>query len=154
MQQSYTHAPLVGATGKEWQGYEDERHDVLAESEVSGTRYCLIRYRPASGCSDPMLQSTITAHVPIEHVPIKQSLTNQLPPEPLSLLEHHPLLSPRERAIAKLIAQGLPNKIIGDKLGISPWTVATYIRRIFAKIGVTSRSAMIAALMRGAQSNL
>lgn len=56
-------------------------------------------------------------------------------------------LSPRERAIAKLIAEGLPNKCIGHQLGISPWTVATYIRRIFAKLGVTSRTAMIAQLL-------
>lgn len=56
-------------------------------------------------------------------------------------------LSPRERAIAKLIAEGLPNKCIGNQLGISPWTVATYIRRIFAKLGVTSRTAMIAQLV-------
>ena len=56
-------------------------------------------------------------------------------------------LSPRERAIAKLIAEGLPNKCIGRQLGISPWTVATYIRRIFAKLGVTSRTAMIVQLI-------
>jgi two-component system nitrate/nitrite response regulator NarL len=53
------------------------------------------------------------------------------------------ILSPREKAIAKLVAQGLPNKCIGDELDISPWTVATHIRRIFAKLDVTSRSAMI-----------
>lgn len=40
-------------------------------------------------------------------------------------------LSPREQAIAKLVAQGLPNKSIGNQLNISPWTVATYLRLIF-----------------------
>lgn len=56
-------------------------------------------------------------------------------------------LSPREAAIASLVAQGLPNKSIGNKLDISPWTVATYLRRIFGKLGVTSRTAMIARLL-------
>lgn len=56
-------------------------------------------------------------------------------------------LSPREQAIAQLVAQGLPNKCIGKQLGISPWTVATHIRRIFQKLKVTSRSAMIARLL-------
>lgn len=56
------------------------------------------------------------------------------------------ILSPREQAIAKLVAQGLPNKCIGDQLDISPWTVATHIRRIFAKLDVTSRTAMISKL--------
>ncbi|MCX7792515.1 MAG: helix-turn-helix transcriptional regulator [Chloroflexaceae bacterium] len=55
-------------------------------------------------------------------------------------------LSPRELAIARLIAKGLPNKTIGTILEISPWTVATYLRRIFVKLEVTTRAAMIAKL--------
>lgn len=55
-------------------------------------------------------------------------------------------LSPRELAIARLIAQGLPNKTIGTILDISPWTVATHIRRIFTKLDVTTRAAMVAKL--------
>ena len=55
-------------------------------------------------------------------------------------------LSPRELAIARLIAKGLPNKSISDILEISPWTVATHLRRIFVKLDVTSRAAMVARL--------
>ena len=55
-------------------------------------------------------------------------------------------LSPRELGIARLIAKGMPNKCIGDILEISQWTVATYLRRIFVKLGVTSRAAMVARL--------
>jgi two-component system, NarL family, nitrate/nitrite response regulator NarL len=55
-------------------------------------------------------------------------------------------LSPRELAVAQLIAKGLPNKSIGDILEISPWTVATHLRRIFVKLDVTSRAAMVARL--------
>ncbi len=57
-------------------------------------------------------------------------------------------LSPRERAIAQLIARGLPNKCIAKQLEISPWTVATYLRRIFAKLEVNTRSAAIARLFQ------
>lgn len=57
-------------------------------------------------------------------------------------------LSPRERAIAQLVAQGLPNKRIGARLKISPWTVATHLRRIFAKLEVTSRTAMVTRLIQ------
>jgi DNA-binding CsgD family transcriptional regulator len=55
-------------------------------------------------------------------------------------------LSPREHEIACLIAQGHPNKTIAHALNISIWTVNTYLRRIFAKLDVTSRAAMIAQL--------
>src|SRR3712207_1573925 len=56
-------------------------------------------------------------------------------------------LSPREQAIAKLITQGLPNKSIGHRLEISRWTVATYIHRIFVKLSITSRNAMLTRLL-------
>src|SRR5262245_11552971 len=53
-------------------------------------------------------------------------------------------LSPREYEIVRMVAEGHPNKVIADVLNISPWTVCTYLRRIFAKLGVTSRAAMVA----------
>jgi DNA-binding CsgD family transcriptional regulator len=53
-------------------------------------------------------------------------------------------LSPREVEIARMVAQGHPNKVIAEVLEISEWTVATHLRRIFAKLGVTSRAAMVA----------
>lgn len=62
-------------------------------------------------------------------------------------INHQIHLSPRELAIAQLVAQGLPNKSIGNKLSISPWTVATYLRRIFNKLGVSSRTAMVTLLL-------
>jgi len=53
---------------------------------------------------------------------------------------------PREIEIARLIAKGYPNKIIADILQISSWTVGTHLRRIFAKLGTTSRAAVVARL--------
>jgi DNA-binding CsgD family transcriptional regulator len=53
-------------------------------------------------------------------------------------------LSPREREIVRMVAQGRQNKVIASVLNISSWTVCTHLRRIFAKLGVTSRAAMVA----------
>ena len=53
-------------------------------------------------------------------------------------------LSPREREIVRMVAQGRQNKVIAAVLNISSWTVCTHLRRIFAKLGVTSRAAMVA----------
>jgi DNA-binding CsgD family transcriptional regulator len=53
-------------------------------------------------------------------------------------------LSPREREIVRMVAEGHPNKIIAAVLNISTWTVGTHLRRIFAKLGVGSRAAMVA----------
>lgn len=55
-------------------------------------------------------------------------------------------LSPREQEIARMIAKGYPNKVIASVLDISVWTVATHLRRIFTKLAVTSRAAMVTEL--------
>lgn len=57
-------------------------------------------------------------------------------------------LSPREQEIVRMVAKGHPNKVIADVLNISCWTVCTHLRRIFAKLGVGSRAAMVAQLLK------
>jgi DNA-binding CsgD family transcriptional regulator len=57
-------------------------------------------------------------------------------------------LSPREQEIVRMVAKGHPNKVIADVLNISAWTVCTHLRRIFAKLGVGSRAAMVAQLLQ------
>ena len=56
-------------------------------------------------------------------------------------------LSPREQEIARMVAEGHPNKTIAAVLEISSWTVCTHMRRIFAKLNVRSRAAMVARLL-------
>jgi DNA-binding CsgD family transcriptional regulator len=56
-------------------------------------------------------------------------------------------LSPREQEIARMVAEGHPNKTIAAVLDISSWTVCTHLRRIFAKLNVRSRAAMVARLL-------
>jgi DNA-binding NarL/FixJ family response regulator len=58
------------------------------------------------------------------------------------------LLSPREQEVARMIAKGYPNKIIASVLDISVWTVSTHLRRIYAKLGVTSRAAMVSTMFK------
>jgi transcriptional regulator of acetoin/glycerol metabolism len=49
-------------------------------------------------------------------------------------------LSPRERNILELIGQGRSNKEIARLLGISPETVKSHIKNMFAKLGVERRA--------------
>jgi DNA-binding CsgD family transcriptional regulator len=52
-------------------------------------------------------------------------------------------LTGRELQIAAMIAQGDATKNVAYKLRISEWTVGTHLRRIFAKLGVDNRAAMV-----------
>jgi DNA-binding CsgD family transcriptional regulator len=53
------------------------------------------------------------------------------------------LLTARELQIAALVASGDSNKQISKQLNISEWTVCSHLRRIFIKLGVDSRAAMV-----------
>lgn len=57
-------------------------------------------------------------------------------------------LSAREHEIARMVAKGYTNKTIAKVLDISSWTVDTHLRRIFNKLDVRSRSAMVTRLSR------
>jgi DNA-binding CsgD family transcriptional regulator len=52
-------------------------------------------------------------------------------------------LTKREGEIAILVARGNSNKQIAIQLNISEWTVSTHLRRVFIKLGVDSRAAMV-----------
>lgn len=56
-------------------------------------------------------------------------------------------LSPREQQIALMVAHGRTNQAIAGALEISVWTVSTHLRRIFAKLAVSSRAEMVAHLL-------
>ena len=49
-------------------------------------------------------------------------------------------LSPRERATLELIGDGLTNRQIGDRLGVSEKTVKNYASTMFAKLGMKQRT--------------
>jgi DNA-binding CsgD family transcriptional regulator len=53
-------------------------------------------------------------------------------------------VTPREREIATLIAQGLTNPEIADVLVLSPYTVQDHIKNLFEKTGVSSRQELVA----------
>jgi DNA-binding NarL/FixJ family response regulator len=50
-------------------------------------------------------------------------------------------LTPRELEVLRLLAEGLTNREIAERLVVSPLTVHTHLGSIYSKLGVTSRSA-------------
>jgi DNA-binding NarL/FixJ family response regulator len=49
-------------------------------------------------------------------------------------------LSLREREVLGLVAQGLPNKTVARRLGISEKTVKAHLTRVFSTLGVSDRT--------------
>ena len=55
----------------------------------------------------------------------------------------------REKEVLDCLAQGFLYKEIADKLGISYETVHTYVRRIYEKLQVRTRTEAVAKFLRG-----
>jgi len=64
--------------------------------------------------------------------------TGERPPEPSRTAAD--VLSAQELQIARLAAQGLSNREIGQRLYLSPRTIGSHLYRIFPKLDITSRS--------------
>lgn len=59
-------------------------------------------------------------------------------------------LTPRERQVLELVADGLSNKAIAARLGVSDETVKFHLTAIFGKLGASNRTdAVRLALRRG-----
>jgi DNA-binding NarL/FixJ family response regulator len=57
-------------------------------------------------------------------------------------------LTPREVEILGLFAEGLANKVIAARLGISEHTVKTHVTSVFAKLDVSTRAEAVAIAAR------
>ncbi|HAO80547.1 MAG TPA: DNA-binding response regulator [Verrucomicrobia subdivision 3 bacterium] len=57
-------------------------------------------------------------------------------------------LSPREEMVLNCLAKGLTYKAIADELGISIDTIRTYLRRVYEKLHVQSRTEAVAKYLR------
>jgi DNA-binding NarL/FixJ family response regulator len=62
--------------------------------------------------------------------------------------ERVPALTPREREILTMLAEGLPNKMIASRLGISDHTVKTHLEAVFDKLGASNRAEAVARAVR------
>ncbi len=57
-------------------------------------------------------------------------------------------LTPREREVLQLLAEGLPNKVIADRLAISEHTVKFHVTAIMGKLGAQSRTEAVTRAAR------
>jgi DNA-binding CsgD family transcriptional regulator len=57
-------------------------------------------------------------------------------------------LTPTEHTVVELVAEGLSNPQIGERLYVSRRTVQTHLAHVFAKLGISSRAQLAAQATR------
>jgi len=123
--------------------YEDT-DNIFGSLEAGASGYLLKRSKSAE-ILDAIREvvdggSPMTAHIARKVVHSFQ--TKGASPQPTENLAE------REKEVLDLLAQGFMYKEIADKLGISFETVRTYIRRIYEKLQVRSRTEAVAKVLR------
>ncbi|MFF0426470.1 response regulator transcription factor [Streptomyces sp. NPDC004520] len=58
------------------------------------------------------------------------------------------VLTPRERETSALVAEGLTNRAVADRLCPSPRTVESRVARVYRKTGVETRAALASLVVR------
>lgn len=104
---------------------------------VSGSRAEAIPLLERAGalfdaCGLPARRAEVDAQLDPLRTPAKPSLSE---------------LTTRELEVARLIAAGLPNREIAERLGLRPRTVETHVTNIRAKLAVKSRAAITEAVV-------
>jgi DNA-binding CsgD family transcriptional regulator len=127
---------------------------------------------PPEGTLAPLLLLTDAAHVPGE-AEIEGILSRRARPEQVDAAlraiaaglrvraadapqpgfsgadeEPHPLLTPRELEVLHGISDGLSNKALARRLGISAHTVKFHLEAVFAKLGASTRAQAVAKGLR------
>lgn len=93
--------------------------------------------------SRPLLRAAVAAFDALGAVPWADRARSELRAtgetrrKPIDALA---LLTPQEQQIARLAADGLTNREIGERLFLSPRTISTHLYRIFPKVNVSSRA--------------
>ena len=80
------------------------------------------------------IRAAARGDVPLDPKAARELLSARAPGSPLASL------SPREREVLVMVAEGLPNKVIARRLSISEKTVKAHLTSVFRQIGVTDRT--------------
>ncbi len=94
----------------------------------------LVRAVRAAAAGDALLSPGVTRRL------IEEFATHSRPPEVPPGLE---LLTEREREIVGLVAQGLSNQDIAERLFVSPATAKTHVSRAMVKLGARDRAQLV-----------
>jgi DNA-binding NarL/FixJ family response regulator len=80
------------------------------------------------------IRAAARGDAPLDPKAARELLSARGPGSPLESL------SPREREVLVMVAEGLPNKVIARQLSISEKTVKAHLTSVFRQIGVTDRT--------------
>jgi len=129
--------PVVAVVG-------DQAH--VAPALAAGARGVVLRDHVGPGIHAAL--AAVRSGLTVMDTELANSLVPNTPPR-----EHtkgRGELTERERQVVQLLAEGLSNKLIADRLGISDHTAKFHVNGVMVKLGASTRTeAVVEAMRRG-----
>ena len=126
--------------------YEDTEN--IFNALAAGASGYMLKRTPAKELLEAMKDVLRGGSPMTTHIARKVVLSFQRSPGAQQAANELAELSEREQQVLDLLAQGLIYKEIGEKLNISYETVHTYIRRIYEKLQVRTRTEAVAKFLQ------
>src|SRR5258706_8824569 len=125
------------------------RYGPISTSKPRKTRSRLVPDRNRSGShGEPEASSNIGLGValgrggPMHHFAVSKKI-RQLPLTKRGMpADQNLMLTERERQIILVLSEGITNKEIGRRLGLTEGTVKVHLHRIYRKLGIANRTAL------------
>ena len=114
-----------------------EQRWILGALEAGAEGYLLKHSEPEVILSG--IREVVAGGSPLDPKAARTLLTSRRPGAAAGPAAASPL-SDREEEVLAMVAEGLPNKTIGRRLGISERTVKAHLTNVFARLGVADRT--------------
>ena len=109
-----------------------DRERILAALDAGAAGYLLKDAEPAELAK--AIEAAARGEAPLDPKAARALLSARRTPSEVDAL------SEREREVLEMVAEGLPNKLIAQRLSISEKTVKAHLTNVFRTIGVTDRT--------------
>ena len=130
-------ATVVEAARRAVAGGDERKPEVVMKREANGSSLRIVRALLGDQAGSKVAPKGVPSILFL--VPTEGGA--EVPTEPL--VARYRLTRAEAKAVA-LVAQGRTNREMADRLGVSPETVHTHLRRIFEKTGTGTRAALVA----------
>jgi two-component system, NarL family, nitrate/nitrite response regulator NarL len=118
--------------------------ELIVDAFRSGAKGVFCRAEPLAAlckCIRSVHQGQIWANSKQLHL-VLEALIRAMPLRTKSFQGQY-LLTKREDQVFNLVTEGLPNKVIAQRLGISEHTVSNYLFKMYDKLGISSRVELV-----------
>jgi two-component system, NarL family, nitrate/nitrite response regulator NarL len=127
--------------------------EMIVDAFRSGAKGVFCRTEPLTSlckCIRSVHEGQIWANSKQLHV-ILEALIRATPLRTAGFREQT-LFTKREAEVFDLVVEGLPNKVVAERLGISDHTVSNYLFRMYDKLGISSRVELVLYALARRQS--